>query len=101
MNRSRRRPSPLAWASHISEPTKYGCTSWNLRRGALLFIASTTAKGTHVPCAELHETGFKTTSERRTHSGPVAAHPPLHLAETVKSPSQVRSSSSQACRKSA
>eukprot|EP00962_Isochrysis_galbana_P008128 scaffold2212_cov134-Isochrysis_galbana.AAC.2 len=49
MNRSRDRPSPLAWASHISAHTNYGCTSWNLRRGALLIIAvATTAKGTHV-----------------------------------------------------
>eukprot|EP00962_Isochrysis_galbana_P055641 scaffold27416_cov129-Isochrysis_galbana.AAC.2 len=28
-----------AWASHISAHTNYGCTSWNLRRGALLIIA--------------------------------------------------------------
>eukprot|EP00962_Isochrysis_galbana_P004464 scaffold1227_cov111-Isochrysis_galbana.AAC.4 len=48
MNRSRDRPSPLAWASHISAHTSYGCTSWNLRRGALLIIAVATAKGTHV-----------------------------------------------------
>eukprot|EP00962_Isochrysis_galbana_P017817 scaffold5128_cov104-Isochrysis_galbana.AAC.6 len=39
VNRSRDRPSPLAWASHISAHTNYGCTSWNLRRGALLIIA--------------------------------------------------------------
>eukprot|EP00962_Isochrysis_galbana_P011165 scaffold3130_cov108-Isochrysis_galbana.AAC.4 len=29
----------LSWASHISAHTNYGCTSWNLRRGALLIIA--------------------------------------------------------------
>eukprot|EP00962_Isochrysis_galbana_P047904 scaffold19795_cov126-Isochrysis_galbana.AAC.5 len=45
MNRSRDRPSPLAWASHISAHTNYGCTNWNLRRGALLIIAVATAKG--------------------------------------------------------
>eukprot|EP00962_Isochrysis_galbana_P013220 scaffold3767_cov114-Isochrysis_galbana.AAC.19 len=39
MNRSRDRPSPLDWASHISTHNNYGCTSWNLRRGALLIIA--------------------------------------------------------------
>eukprot|EP00962_Isochrysis_galbana_P062023 scaffold49703_cov174-Isochrysis_galbana.AAC.1 len=39
VNRSRDRPWPLAWASHISAHTTYGCTSWNLRRGALLIIA--------------------------------------------------------------
>eukprot|EP00962_Isochrysis_galbana_P038567 scaffold13706_cov121-Isochrysis_galbana.AAC.1 len=52
MNRSRDRPSPLAWASHISAHTNYGCTSWNLRRGALLIIAVATAKAR--TCAELH-----------------------------------------------
>eukprot|EP00962_Isochrysis_galbana_P020731 scaffold6068_cov119-Isochrysis_galbana.AAC.15 len=37
----RDRPSPLAFASQISAHTSYGCTSWNLRRGALLIIAAT------------------------------------------------------------
>eukprot|EP00962_Isochrysis_galbana_P019643 scaffold5717_cov112-Isochrysis_galbana.AAC.8 len=39
VNRSRDRPSPLAWASHIRAHTNYGCTSSNLRRDARLIIA--------------------------------------------------------------